>query len=200
MFGPGRNLIYIKRDDSKTSKISSKFSKNIETSKIKGYLFNPDIFFANCNILVEGPGDANVFCAISDALESVFERLGITVVNVGGVDYVDAYVKFSSEYRIPCVILIDNDYGGGNAPSEDFVILPSKLEGELVSIGLKVGDHVCPNDAYELVFDAMQSQKMRERIHFSNIGKVFDRALKKAGVADPQKEIWKPCQKSRHLC
>jgi predicted ATP-dependent endonuclease of OLD family len=191
MFGPGRNLIYIKRDDSKTSKISSKFSKNIETSKIKGYLFKPDIFFAKCNILVEGPGDANVFSAISDVLESVFERQGITVVDVGGVDYVDTYLNFSSEYGIPCVILVDNDYKGCNTASEDFVKLPSKLEGELLSIGLNVGDHVCPNDAYELVFHAMQNQKMKEKIHFSNIGKVFDKALKKAGVADPQKEIWK---------
>jgi len=114
-------------------------------------------------------------------------------MDVGGVDYVDTYVKFSLEYGIPCVILVDNDYKGGNTASEDFVILPSKLEGELVSIGLNVVDHVCPNDAYELVFDAMQNQKVRDKIHFSNIGRVFDRALKIAGVADPQKEIWRPC-------
>jgi energy-coupling factor transporter ATP-binding protein EcfA2 len=192
MFGPGRNLIYIKRNnDGKISKITNKFSQNIQNSglQIKGYLFNPDIFFANCNILVEGQSDANVFCAISDVLNSVFERYGITVVDVGGVEYIDTYAKFTLGYEIPYVTLVDNEYEGGFTSSDDFVILSSNLEGELANIGLNVGTHLCPNEAYERVLDAMQNKKMREKIHLTDIGKVFDMALKKAGIA-ASKEIW----------
>jgi hypothetical protein len=127
---------------------------------------------------------------MSDALDSVFERYNIDVVDSGGYGYIDPYIELASAYQIPYVGMVDKEYDGKINPSIDFYKLRQKLEHELVSVGLNVQTRgsIDPERAYELIFKAMQAKKSREKIRDNVIGKVFSRALEKIHV-DPR-EIW----------
>jgi predicted ATP-dependent endonuclease of OLD family len=186
MLGGGRKLIYFKRKNNRTTQVFG-----TTPISIRSYIFDPDVFFPRCIVLVEGPGDAASFYAISDALSSVLEQFNIHVVDSGGVGNIDPYIQLATAFNIPYIGMVDSEYNGQITQSADFYVLPGKLENELASIGLDVKTEVSidPDKAYEKVFDAMGKQGTRKKIHESNLGKVFDRALSK--IHENPKEIWK---------
>jgi predicted ATP-dependent endonuclease of OLD family len=186
--GLGNGLIYIKRDD-RSSSVSSK--TNNQSVEIKSYIFDPNVFFSKFNILVEGSGDAASFFAISDSLESVFEKYNIIVINAGGDGNIDAYIKLMESYQIPYVAMVDNQYMGINTASDKFVRLNSKLEYELKDAGWQgsVEGSIDPNAAYEFVYNTIQTGNAK-KIRSTLIGVIFDRALTSVGVVPD--DLWNP--------
>jgi hypothetical protein len=185
MLGRGRKLVYFKRENNKATQIFSKSSIRIKT-----YIFDPDIFFSRCIILVEGASDAACFYAISDALNSVFERYNMHVVDSVGVGNVDPYIELASAYKIPYVGMVDKHYRGETAQSLDFYILPEKLEHELSSIGMKIQTRrsIDPEVAYRMVFNGMQENNTKDKIQTNTIGKVFSRAIRR--IHENPHKIW----------
>jgi OLD-like protein len=88
MFGAARSLVYIKKEKDISSKVFA------DINGIKNYIFNPNILFSNYNILVEGPGDVACFYAISDSLNSIFEKYNITVVDANDDGHIDPLWRF----------------------------------------------------------------------------------------------------------
>jgi hypothetical protein len=93
MFGAARSLVYIKKEKDRSSKVFSNLD-SADINGIKNYIFNPNILFSNYNILVEGPGDVACFYAISDSLNSIFEKYNITVVDANDDGHIDPLWRF----------------------------------------------------------------------------------------------------------
>ena|GEM_PF-1773122 len=178
--GPGRNLLYVKKGrDGSSDVFPNQQGFNRYKSTIKSYIFNPDILFSSYNILIEGASDAATFYAISDSLNSVFERYNIVVVNANGHGHIDPYIEFMTNYQIPYVAMVDSQYNGDNLPSANFVILEDELEDELTAAGWQ-GQKADPDDAYNFVCDTIQ-RAQAEKIRNLKLGQVFDKALREIG-------------------
>ncbi len=125
--------------------------------------------------MIEGASDAATFYAISDSLNSVFERYNIVVVNANGHGHIDPYIEFMTNYQIPYVAMVDSQYNGDNLPSDNFVI----LEDELEAAGWQ-GQKADPDDAYNFVYDTIQ-RAQAGKIRNLKLGQVFDKALREIG-------------------
>jgi hypothetical protein len=135
------------------------------------------------------------FTAISDALGNVLEKNDILVVDSGGKDILDKYVGLIELYQLPHVAMVDHDYISDNKKrkrTKDFIVLPKRLEDELAQLGpecnANISNSIDAVDAYEIVLNKMNTD--REKLKNTNIGKLFNNALAKAGVANPE-EKWK---------
>jgi hypothetical protein len=111
-------------------------------------------------------------------------------------------------YSIPHVALVDYDYFCDDEKkiarkkTQDFIILPRRLEEELSCFDSNIAviskfntndpcktrnpDSITPAAAYHIVLRAMSNQK--EKVKLSNLGKVVDTAISKAG-GNPN-EFW----------
>ena len=136
--------------------------------------------------------------------------LSIHIMNVGGKDTMEKYVPILEAYSIPHVALVDYDYlcddkkkiAKSRNKTQDFIILPRRLEEELSCFDSNIAviskfntndpcktsnpDSITPAAAYHIVLKAMLNQK--EKVKSSNLGKVVDTAISKAG-GDPD-EFW----------
>ncbi|MHB1645888.1 MAG: AAA family ATPase [bacterium] len=100
------NLIYIKRNDN-----SSKVKKKEGTDKIpKSHLLNPDIFFSNYVLAVEGPTDEAVFKAISNSMDDLFWTYDVLILNMQNKEIAKKFGKLMFQYDINFIALVDNDY------------------------------------------------------------------------------------------
>lgn len=187
ILGLERSLIYVQKVSDRSSRVVSK--PNDQSIEKKSYIFDPNVFFSNYNILVEGAGDAASFFAISDSLDSIFEKYNITVITAGGDGNIDAYIKLMETYQIPHITMVDNQYRGINSISDKFVKLDNKLEYELKAAGWKgsVQGSIDPNAAYEFVFNAIQTGNAK-KIRTTLIGVIFDKVL--TSIGEVPDNIW----------
>ncbi|MGB8936251.1 MAG: AAA family ATPase [Candidatus Nitrosopolaris sp.] len=184
LFKKCRTLICIRKDiDNLTSTVVNKPSKfNL---RLKSHHFNPDIFFNNVSIFVEGPGDESALTAISDNLDDVFKQEDILVVNVGGVENVKPYIDLIKAYKIEHVIMVDAHYN--KALTKDTIKLQGDLEDEMTKIGWSV-KKLTPQEAYDHISMTMKRSKNKVK-NSTNLANVFDKALTKVGIEDPSK-VW----------
>ncbi|GIU70957.1 MAG: hypothetical protein KatS3mg003_0436 [Candidatus Nitrosocaldaceae archaeon] len=101
------NLLYVKRDDN-GSKVYHK-PKGFK-SDIEPHLFNPNIFFSNCVILVEGSSDIAVLSAINNSLEDILGKHDISIINFSGKNNLDKYIELCEKYNISYIVILDDDY------------------------------------------------------------------------------------------
>jgi predicted ATP-dependent endonuclease of OLD family len=101
------NLLYIRKDDN-GSKVYHK-PKDFKLD-LKPHLFNPNIFFTNCVILVEGSSDEAVLSAINNNLRNILDNHDIAIIHFGGKDNIDKYIELCNKYDIKYVAMIDDDY------------------------------------------------------------------------------------------
>lgn len=172
------NVIYFKKISKQTEIISptSDFK-----STLAPHLFNPDIFFEKCVILVEGPGDAFVLQAISDHFNSIFNHHNIAIVSTGGVGGIDPYTKILSTYEIPYVGLADMQY---TSEDSNIFVLKANLEEELENLGWKRndGEHLCAVKAYPIMEEILSNPDNKKNLFNSPLWRVIDNSLKKIGV------------------
>jgi predicted ATP-dependent endonuclease of OLD family len=145
LFEEKRRLISIQKGPDGISKISSK----IEMSKLnlKRYHFKPEIFFSKCAIFVEGASDAAALMAISDSLDHILEEKDIFIVDAGGKDVVNKYIEIINTYQLKHVAMVDNDYlNERRRTTNDFIILPGRLEDELSKLGWHIDTNISQTD------------------------------------------------------
>lgn len=109
LFNGDNRLINVQMIDG-VSEIFPKPHSNLRTIRLNDYNFEPEIFFSQCNIIVEGPSDEAAIAAISDSLDGPFEKYSIHTINVSGKDTIENYVPLLEAYSIPHVVLTDYDY------------------------------------------------------------------------------------------
>ena len=157
-----RRLFYVRKKDDYS--VVHTASENFRVD-VKANLFDPKIFFDRCVVLVEGASDEYAMRGLSDRCGNILGKNGITLINMGGKDHIQHYLKLLAEYGIPCVAMADSDC---NINGDDCVIkLPADLEEELKSYGCTIGtngnrEKVKTEEAYELMNQVADEQIMKE--------------------------------------
>ena len=130
--------------------------------------------------------------AISDSSDRILEKRDIFIVDAGGKDVVEKYIEIINTYRPEHVVMVDNDYQDENRrTTDDFVILPGKLEDELRNLGwnsnvgtyetdknkCKKSKSISASEAYDFISEKMRNEK--DSVMNTKLGEVFNLALKK---------------------
>ena len=129
------------------------------------------------------------------------------MVDSGGKDNLDKYVELIELYELPHVAMVDHDYILEERRSTvDFTILPGRLEDEVAKLDPEPDNNIAakntsetkcsdnksksidPTRAYEHVLNKMNTD--REKVKDTNLGTVFNIALAKVGITNPE-EVWK---------
>ena len=67
-----------------------------------------EMLFARCALLVEGPTERFAFPILAERMKIDCNSIGISVVDVGGDNFVP-FVKLLASYKVPCVVFCDNN-------------------------------------------------------------------------------------------
>ena len=196
LFEEKRCLISIQKGLDGISKILNKLNLKLD---LKPYNFKPEIFFSKCDIFVEGASDAAALLAISDSLDHILEKRDIFIVDSGGRDVVEKYIEIIDTYRLKHVAMVDNDYQDEDRKkTNDFVLLPGKLEDELRNLGwgsnadtygtdknkckcnTEKSKSISASAAYNFISDKMRNEK--DSVMATKLGQVFNLALENVGV------------------
>jgi len=111
---------------------------------LKRHLFNPEVFFGKCSMIVEGSGDYFAMKAISDYFNGLFEKYNITLTHCWGLGNVPAMIEIHNEFKIPFLAMVDNNYTGN---MDNVIKLPQRLEEEYQKLGWsgsKIKDNAYP--------------------------------------------------------
>ena len=151
---------------------------NSESSpmKIKPHLFNPDIFFGRCTMLVEGPSDFFTMKAISDFYGGLFEKCGIVLMHCNGKGNLPAFADLHEKFQIQYHGMADSDYDG---ELKNITKLSSDLEGELENMGVKRDPSKAKDDVYVEVTDFLNNAADKTWKQ-TGIGDVFVKTINKA--------------------
>jgi len=148
--------------------------------KLKKHLFNPEIFFGNCTMIVEGPADEFALKAISDHFEGLFEQNSITITNCWGVGNVWPNIELHNLYEIPFLAMVDKEY---DKVMTDVIRLTGNLENEFRNLGwMGGGTHkLLDDEAYSFISELMKSDDGLQKIKKTDLWRVFATVIGKAG-------------------
>lgn len=108
-----------------------------------------EMFFSRCLLVVEGPTERTAIPLINSILsqneEKVesFDACGVSIVDAGGRDNIEIYLKIANEFQIPATTLMDDDRDGSeegelteqieiiDSLSDEFVLLEEDIEYSL---------------------------------------------------------------------
>jgi len=170
--------------ENNTSQVST-ISSQIDI-KIGPHLFNPDMFFGNCSLLVEGADDEFTIRSISDKFEGVLDRFGVTIIDCCGVNHIYPTIRLHEEYQIPCIALADKEYSDN---SDKVVILKDELETELSKTGWSgTKKELKPEIAYYYIQDLLDTKEGFEKLKNTDIWKVFVKVLELSNAKIPEFE------------
>ena len=144
--------------------------------KIKPHLFNSDIFFGRCTMMVEGPSDFFTMKAISDFHGGLFEKCGVVLMHCNGKGNLPAFADLHEKFQIQYHGMADNDYDG---ELQNITKLSSDLEGELENMGVRRGLSKAKDDVYVEVTDFLNSV-VDKKWKQTGIGDAFVKTINKA--------------------
>jgi len=168
---PSRRLFYIKRENGHSTAHTAPSDFRMG---VKAGLFNPNIFFDRCVVLVEGPSDEYAMRGLSDRCDDMLGKNGITLVNVGGKHNISPYMRLLDGYGIPCVAMVDSDC---NMDRDYVVKLQSDLEAEARSYGYLAEANqakMTAETAYEFMSKAADEEKLKEGALYRVLQKAED--------------------------
>lgn len=150
------------------------------------HLFNPDMFFGNCSLLVEGADDEFTIRSISDKFDGVLDRFGVTIIDCWGVNHVYPTMELHHEYHIPCLALVDKEY---DKDLENVVRLEDKLETELSKTGWSGSkSELKPENAYYYIQDLLSTKEGFEKLKTTDIWTAFIKVLELSNAKLPDFE------------
>lgn len=166
------SLLYMTKDNNK-SKIFSLSPKTDIT--LSPHLFNPEMFFGNCSLLVEGADDEFTIRSISDKFNGILDRFGVTIIDCWGVNHVYPTIQLHKEYNIPCLAFVDKEYKDN---LENVVRLADELETELAKTGWSGSKkELKPEIAYCYIQDLLSKKEGFEKLKSTDIWKCFIQVL-----------------------
>lgn len=150
---------------------------------IKSHIFNPEVFFANCVIIVEGPSDEFTLKSISDGFGGILHKNNVVIANAHNWNRVDPYIDILSEYGIPYVAMVDKEYNGNKS---NVVRFTQDLEQEVRDLGWnrQPNEKLNPEKAYSLIMELISSEEGKNKLKQSNLWTVIKMALQNAGVEE----------------
>lgn len=166
------SLLYMTKDnnDSKIFTLSPKTD-----IALSPHLFNPEMFFGNCSLLVEGADDEFTIRSISDKFDGILDRFGVTIIDCWGVNHVYPTIQLHKEYHIPYLALVDKEY---KENLENVVKLTDKLETELSKTGWSGSkNELKPEIAYYYIQDLLSKKEGFEKLKSTDIWKSFIQVL-----------------------
>ena len=150
--------------------------------KIKPHLFNPEVFFGKCSMLVEGPLDFFVMKAISDFHDGLFGKCGIVLIHCEGKGNLPAFVDLHEKFQIPYYGMADRDYDG---ELKNITKLAGDLEDDLRGMGVQdVYSKANSNTIYSQVMNFLNSAADKQWKQ-TGIGSAFVKTIHKAGGSIP---------------
>ncbi len=192
------NLIYV-RHNVDNSRV---YRRDVQNEIPKSHLLNPDIFFSNYVLAVEGATDEAVFKAISDSLDDLFWKYDILILNMQNKEIAKKFGKFLVKYDINFIILVDSDYakksndheyieknqiemgkfhyypfGDNKSDETKSIYIMSKKDGNMDNFleGLGYGGRKKDTgDYYDFIYDIMKKtpQKIEHTLLFEIINKI----------------------------
>ena len=149
--------------------------------EIRPHLFNPEIFFGRCTMIVEGPSDYFVMRAISDHRDGLLGEKDIILIHCDGKGNLPAFIDLHKRFNIPYQAMADDDYDG----VQDSVIkLPGDLEAELETMGVRDVPEKADDDIYDQVMGFLKGTKV-ENLTQSKFWHVFEETIDKADREEP---------------
>lgn len=151
------SIAYFRKKDFSTM---AKTSSEEFIPQMKSYYFDSQVFFENIALLVEGPSDEYVMKAISEAYDGIFRKHNVALVNTGGKDQLEFFIKLLIEYNIPYVGMADSDYEG---ISENVIILEQDLEDEVEKLGWnrRPNEKLKPEKGFEFMMKLHSENKSK---------------------------------------
>jgi len=160
-----KKLIYVKKNGESKAVISE------SPSSMQRHEFRPEVFFANCVCLVEGPTDRAVVLATSELKDNVLDKNDVVVVDIGSKNNFQKWFDLLNAYSIPFVALGDRDASFNE--SDRVLKLEKELEDELEKLGWK-GGKPSSNEAYDFIKNL---EDKKTELFKSKIGKLIDKAI-----------------------
>ena len=151
-------------------------NSDLSPLKIKPHLFNSDIFFGRCTMMVEGPSDFFTMKAISDFYGGLFEKYGVVLMHCNGKGNLPAFADLHEKFQIQYHGMADGDYDG---ELKNITKLSSDLEGELENMGIKRGSSKAKDDVYVEVTDFLNNV-VDKKWKQTGIGDAFVKTINKA--------------------
>jgi len=138
----------------------AKTSSDEFVPQMKSYHFDSQVFFENVALLVEGPSDEYVMKAISEAYDGIFRKHNVVLVNTGGKDQMEFFIKLLIEYNIPYEAMADSDYSG---ISDNVTILDQDLEAEVEKLGWnrRPDEKLKPEKGFEFIIKLHNEDKSK---------------------------------------
>jgi predicted ATP-dependent endonuclease of OLD family len=181
----GRQLIYIKRENN----MSNAICPDVTFNRIKKHEFKGEAFFANCNILVEGPADHATLVAASELLGDLFTRYDIEVVNIGGKENFEKWFELLDSFNILWLAVADGDFKPKTQRKDKVIRLDGKLEDLFTKLGWRDKGKLTSNEAYDFVTKLEKSGK--KKFFDTEIGDVISKSLSLIG--EEPKEVLQAC-------
>jgi len=170
--GDSSKLINTFKVDGKTNVSTLSPDTNIALSP---HLFNPEMFFGTCSLLVEGADDEFVMRAISDKFGGIFDKSGISIVSCWGVSHIDPMIQLHKAYSIPYCAMVDKEYAGNE---ENVTKLSDILETELAKIGWSGSKSELKHDiAYCLIQDILETKDGFDKLKATEIWTAFVKVI-----------------------
>ena len=176
----GSKLIIVSRPN--VTSVNHSISDSFKP-KLVPHLFNPDMFFGRCSMIVEGASDYFTLKAISDYHGRLFEKYDITLMYYTGKHNVYASIELHEELKIPGVAMIDDDANYKSKNIVQVVKLSGKLETELEKIGWK-SNKKATHDVYDFTTEFLKNGE-RDVLFESGIGIAFSKIIELAGGTIP---------------
>ena len=153
-------------------------------NSIKNHLFNPEIFFNKCTIIVEGSSDKFCLDALSDHFGGCFQKYDIFVLVTSTVDVIRPNIEFHNAFAIPFVAMVDMEYAGD---MKNVIRHSKNLEVEYIKIGCcqPKKKKFKGDQAYTLMQNFLMQKNGVQKVKKSTIWKAFEQAIKKAGGRVP---------------
>lgn len=174
------NLAVVTKNENK-SKVNTK-PKSFQFG-LSPHLFNPEIFFGECTMIVEGADDEFTLRAISDYFDGIFDKHNITILNCWGVGHIFPNIQLHTTFNLPFVAMVDNDYENDET---NVVKLEGNLEDEFKKLGWEgTKNDLKPDVAYQYIVDLLKNEDGLKLLKTTGIWKAFTMILEKVDVKVP---------------
>lgn len=141
-----RNIIrFYRGTDGKISTVSGmelKINPDVEKHLVMHFPEAKEALYAKCTLIVEGETEYGCMKAFADSMNIPLDDYGICLVNARGEGTTLKLVQLFNHFKIPSVVIYDNDVKQGKSPTErEFFTNGVCFEMDIVSTLITLGKH-----------------------------------------------------------
>ena len=142
---------------------------------LKSFLFNPEMFFGKCVMLVEGPSDELAIRAISDHFDGLLDKYNVVLLYCHSVNNIYPTIKILNAFSIPFVAMVDKEY---KEDEHNVIKLDGNLEDEYKKLGW-VNSGKLNENAYSFMREKLKEPDGLKILKKTDIWKAFETVITK---------------------